>query len=366
MMEGKRPWSPTICRNESFRPLIVAEIGTSHNGDMAAARELVSAAREAGADYAKFQLVFADEIVHPRSGAIQLPGGAVSIYQRFKALEQEPSFYEALKEECERQGMGFLCSPFGLRSAAILKAMGVDMVKIASPELNHLPLLRETAGLFQILSTGVSKISDIEMALEICGKNSALLHCITSYPAPEEEYNLSLLPLLSRIFGLPVGVSDHSRDPLLVPVIASICGAVIIEKHITLNNRGAGLDDPVALEPDAFSAMGKAIVASAGKNLAWARETFGATRVDTILGRGEKVLAPSEKQYYRSTNRSIMAVKEISPGDVLGEENIALLRSETNLKPGIGGAFWDLVAGRKSNRHLDSGDGLQWEDLLLS
>jgi sialic acid synthase SpsE len=357
-------WTPDQCSEEPCRPMIVAEIGTAHNGDLSRARDLLSAAVEAGADCAKFQMVYADEIVHPLSGAIELPGGKVEIYQRFKALEQKPRFFEELKEACEERGMTFLCSPFGLKSSRILRNMNVQWVKIASPELNHLPLLRETAELFQILSTGVSTLTDIETALGICGKKSALLHCVTSYPAPPEEYNLSIIPLLEALFAVPVGVSDHSKDPLLIPVIATLAGAKIVEKHITLSNEGTGLDDPVALEPDAFLRMCRSVKDAAGKELTYAEDLFGKERLTAILGTGEKTLAPSEKKFYRTTKRSIMAIDTIHPGEILTEKNIALLRSETNLSPGIAGSFWDLVLGKKSKRHLTSGDGLKWRDLL--
>src|SRR6056297_3493639 len=133
---------------------LVAEAGTAHLGDRERAKRLIDAAAAAGADYIKFQWVIADEIVHPNAGAITLHGKAVRIWERFKALERPPEFYASLKDETEQRGLRFLCSPFGEKSAAGLRALAVEAVKIASPELNHYPLLSAVAGLPLLLSTG--------------------------------------------------------------------------------------------------------------------------------------------------------------------------------------------------------------------
>jgi N-acetylneuraminate synthase len=350
-------------------PWIVAEIGSAHGGDPVKAEELIAAAAEAGADCAKFQFIIADEIVHPMSGSISLPGGSVPIHKKFRSLEQPLSFYAKLKEQCRKHGIAFLCSPFGTESASLLLQLGVDAVKIASPELNHIPLLKATRHLPQILSTGVSSLADIERALEICGEESALLHCITSYPAPAEEYNIAVIPLLQRLFGVPVGVSDHSTDPFLVPVLAAAHGAAIIEKHFTLDRRGDGLDDPIALIPREFRDMCLSTMEAASESfdetLRKLSQRFGEKTVRTVIGDGRKTLSRSEKQFYATTNRSIIAVREIKAGEKLSEKNVALLRSETNMRPGLPAPFWDIVLGKTVIRPLSDGDGLGWEHLIL-
>lgn len=357
-------------RADTAVPLIVAEIGTAHGGDPVKAAELIAAAAESGADCAKFQYIIADEIVHPRCGSIQLPGGPVPIHERFRTLEQPPSFYAGLKETCEKHGVAFLCSPFGLESARLLMELGVESVKIASPELNHIPLLKATRHLRQILSTGVSTLSDIELALSVCGEKSSLLHCVTSYPAPAEEYNINLIPALHTVFGVPVGVSDHSVDPLLVPALAAASGAAIIEKHFTLDRRGDGLDDPIALLPSDFLEMSretrKAAVEGRQAVVSRMSERYGREKIDAVLGDGRKRLGRSEQRFYATTNRSIIAVRGIDAGETLTPANVALLRSETNLKPGLPALFWDTVLGKKTGRPLANGDGLEWSHLLLS
>jgi len=372
------------------KPLVLAEIGTSHEGDLGRAKELIAAAAEAGADGAKFQAVYAEEILHPKSGFVELPGGRIPLFDRFKALERPLEFYAALKEETEAKGLWFVCSPFGIRSARILHQIETKVLKIASPELNHYPLLEEVASYHVplLISTGVSTLGDIERALSVLQKRVSekdegvpskipfspltLLHCITAYPAPEEEYNLSLLPNLEGVFGVPVGVSDHSRDPVLVPVLSVLEGARVIEKHFTLDQKGSGLDDPIALNPSEFQTMVMEVRSAflevrAGRraHVVEALEArYGKDRVRNVLGDGVKRLAPSEKGNYRTTNRSIHALKDLRKGEMLSEENCALLRTEKNLKPGLGPELWKIVLGKLLVRDVEAGEGIQWDDVL--
>lgn len=368
-------------------PRIIAEIGTAHGGDLSLARELIQAAAEAGADLAKFQMVLADELLHPRAGSVSLPGGTVPLYERFRELERPAEFYARLMELCEESGIQFLCTPFGLESARILRRLGMQEYKIASPELNHLPLLRFIAamGVPMILSSGVSTVADLAESIDavrVAGARSiTLLHCITSYPAPEEEYNLRAIPAISRIFGVPAGVSDHSLDPVLVPVLATVTGASMIEKHITLSRKNSGLDDAIALEPREFTGMVQEVRAVAEellegrddpvelrrRQVAITRELshrYGEERVQTVLGSGVKHLAPSEQRNYGYTNRSIHAVERLRPGDIISGENAAILRSERNLTPGLHPRYWDVILGTPIAQEVSPGEGILWSHLL--
>ncbi|MBN2554169.1 MAG: N-acetylneuraminate synthase family protein [Spirochaetales bacterium] len=349
---------------------IVAEAGSAHQGELVRAFELIDAAWEAGADCVKFQAIYADEILHPRTGSIDLPGGKTPIYERFRRLERDCSFYARLKEHTEKRGLVFLCSAFGLRSARVLRDLHVQAVKIASPELNHFPLLRELAGynLPLILSTGVSTLSDIERSLIAAGPGTVLLHCITSYPAPEEEYNLRVIPNLQAIFGRPVGVSDHSMDPLLVPGLAVTVGACIIERHLALSNEDGGLDDPVALEPEAFRRMVREVrkIEEMGAEQGRGRleDEYGRQRVERTLGDGIKRLAPSERRYYLTTNRSLHVVDEIPAGQTIRAHDVCIVRTESNLRPGLGPEYLELIVGRIAQRAVPAGEGITWDDVL--
>ena len=350
--------------------MIIAETGTSHNGDPLKAAELITAAAEAGADCVKTQIVFADEIIHPKTGEVDLPGGRLRLYDIFKRLERNLDFYLDFRRKTESLGLLFLASPFGLKSLDYLLELDADAIKIASPELNHFPLLQAAAetGRPLLLSTGVSTDVDISRALEITGRaNSLLMHCITAYPAPENEYNLRIIPYLSGRFDVPAGLSDHSSDPLLVPAAAAGAGlgTRCIEKHFTLARKGGGLDDPIALEPDNFRRMVNFIRKleddESPKDSLY-RE-FGRERVDSVLGNGIKQLAASEKMNYGRTNRSIHAVECLPAGTVLTRENTALLRTEKVLRPGLHPEEWESIIGKKLIRDVDSGQGIVREDI---
>ncbi|GHU45189.1 spore coat protein [Spirochaetia bacterium] len=390
--------------------LVIAELGTSHNGDIVKAKEMIDAAACAGADCVKVQIVFAQEILHPATGFVPLPQGNTPLFDVFKKLEAGIEFYAGVKTYTESKGLLFLATPFGEKSAALLKNLKPDFVKVASPELNYVQLLQavKKMNVPVLLSSGVSKLQDIERALEIflvsdnqptpqatrhgCShltaprlaretlsvqkvlnpsatnnKSLCLLHCITAYPAPETEYNLNVLHSLKSIFGVSVGISDHSADPVLVPVLSVACGAAVIEKHFCLSNTDKGLDDPIALPPDSFSLMCRSV--RYAQNLT--AQTIihelsnerGADIIQTVLGDGVKKLAASEKANYDRTNRSIHALNDIKAGDRLTEKNIAILRTEKILRPGLPPYLWDTVIGRRARNFIPSGEGVRLADI---
>jgi len=374
--------SPGFCRAGFFdtifymesmaRPLIIAEIGTAHSGDTSRAYELIDAAAEAGADFAKFQMVYAEEILHPDTGIVRLPGGDIRLFDRFRELEVPVEFYARVAERCAHKGIRFLCTPFGLRSLADLLSLKPGWLKIASPELNHLPLVRAAAksGNPLILSTGVSTLADIEKALAAseAAPSRTLLHCVTSYPAPEEDYNVRVLESLAAVFGVPVGISDHSLDPILVPALATACGASMIEKHICLSRSGDGLDDPIALDPKAFALMVAEVREHArlGRDgaIASLKARFGDSRVEAVLGDGVKRLAKSERDNYERTNRSLHFTRNMKKGESITERDVAILRTEKVLTPGIAPEWFPRIQGARLSRDAHDGAGVAWEDII--
>ena len=397
---------------------IIAEIGTAHGGSLEKAFSLIDAARDAGADAVKFQWVYADEILHPDTGYVKLPGGSIRLYDRFRSLEEGPAFFAETLDYAHRQGMLFICSPFGLRSLRELAALRPDALKIASPEVNHFPLLQEAARYYGdipiILSSGVSKLGDIERACEILegssgtaapaisvagGKKLApltLLHCVTFYPAPEEEYNVRCVDTLGRVFGIPAGISDHSLDPVLIPVLSVAMGGTMIEKHITLSRQTDGLDDPVALEGAQFAQMVHAVHQAEAVLRRYGREQaagapctvmqgsgssflctpaqaeifrqmgaeYGTEKVTAALGNGIKRLAPIERQNYGRTNRSLHYLRAMRRGEQAAASDIAVLRTEKVLSPGISPEFAGVLEGAVLQRDVAAGAGVQLEDFL--
>ena len=369
-------------RSENKVMDIVAEIGTAHGGDFEMARRLMDEAARSGADFVKFQWVYADEILHPDTGFVELPGGRARLYDRFKSLEVSPSFFRDCMDYVRALGKKFMCSPFGSRSLSELLELRPDCVKIASPELNHVPLLSALAERRKgdpfpvVISSGVSRLSDIEAALDILGTEGVtLLHCVTSYPAPEEEYNLNVVQNLSRLFGVPCGVSDHSLDPVLVPSLSAALGSVMLEKHITLSRKADGLDDPVALEGEQFALMAHCVHqcgavfrqygAERGKDyiIRELEREYGG-RVGAILGDGVKRLSKSERANYGRTNRSLHFMRAMEAGEAVGAGDIGVLRTEKVLSPGIHPALLGEVLGATLTRSVAAGAGVRLEDFM--
>ena len=384
---------------------VIAEIGTAHSGNLDKAFKLIDEAKRAGAHIIKFQWVYADEILHPDTGFVNLPGGSVRLYDRFRELEVPPSFFRECLEYTHKNGLLFACSPFGVKSLHELCDIHPDAIKIASPEVNHVPLLRECASYYGkipiILSSGVSKLGDIEKAIDILTGQAdstmrstedelpplTLLHCITSYPAPENEYNVRAVETLSHIFGIPTGISDHSLDPVLVPVLSSAMGGIMVEKHITLSKKTDGLDDPVALEEEEFYQMCSALrqtdalfnryqkdIEASGnassdnpaltQTLKQLAEQYGEEKVNAVLGTGRKLLAKSESANYGRTNRSLHYLREMKKGDAVKSGDISVLRTEKVLSPGIAPDYLDSLQGAVLTRDVNAGDGVQFQDFM--
>lgn len=369
-------------------PMIIAEIGTAHQGSFEKACQLIDAAKKAGADCVKFQWVYAHEILHPDTGFVQLPTGNIPLYDRFKELEVPPEFFARCRDYARRQGLLFMCSPFGIQSLEELWALQPDAIKIASPEVNHYPMLKrlmelETAAgtkgtIPVVISSGVSKLEDIRKAMDILSplKTAAitsefpplsLLHCITSYPAPETEYNLAVLATLEETFGVPCGVSDHSLDPRVVPATCLAAGGFAIEKHITLSKETDGLDDPVALTTQQFAEMVSYCHFMADlepeAQIYALNEDFGEDYIEEVLGSGKKELAPAEEANYGRTNRSIHVMHAMKKGDVITKESVGVLRTEKVLTVGMSPEFYDDIMGRTLTCDLTAGAGLLWEHL---
>lgn len=354
--------------------LVIAELGTAHGGSFEKAKTLIDSAVDSGADAVKFQIVYADEILHPKTGDVVLPSGTIPLYENFKRLEVKKSFFEELAEYCEKKSILFSASPFGKKSAEELCALNPAFIKVASPELNYVQLLEliSQKNFPVILSTGVSTLSDIEFAVKTLyglKKDLALLHCITSYPAPADEYNLSLLKSLQAMFGLAVGVSDHSTNEYLVPLLSVACGACIIEKHFCLSNKDGGLDDKIALDPKRFSSMVKAVKICEKLSYNEIIEkllSFGFTKdmIGKTLGDGKKVLAKAEEKNYGRTNRSIHYMHDMKAGDVLTEKDLSILRTEKILTVGEHPKMLKYFLGSVLQKDVNAGDGANFFDVL--
>jgi N,N'-diacetyllegionaminate synthase len=305
-------------------PLVIAEAGVNHNGDLARARDMVAAAAEAGADIVKFQAFTAAGLVArgAQTAAYQAAntgkGDQVSL---LGDLELSRDDFEVLAEDCRGQGIGFLATAFDIDMIEALVAMGMDRIKVASGELTNTPALRRFAqlGLPVLLSTGMATMDEVGAAVEtltVAGANDiTLLHCTSLYPAPTDALNLRAMPAMAARFGLPVGYSDHSLgDHAAIAAVA--LGATVIEKHFTLDRALPGPDHKASLEPAELAAMIRKL-----------RETAA------MLGDGEKKPAPGEKETAALVRRSWHAVRDIPAGTLLTTNDLVLKRPADGLPP---------------------------------
>ncbi|OGC04168.1 hypothetical protein A2276_06110 [candidate division WOR-1 bacterium RIFOXYA12_FULL_43_27] len=359
---------------EGSRCFIIAEAGSNHDGKLDQAKRLIEIAADAGVDAVKFQLFKAEELYPKNCGKVDTPAGKIDLYKALKKMELPGDWLRELKKYSEKCGLIFLCAPFSEKAALELNNIDIDAFKIASPELSHLPLLRYVAsfGKLMIISTGISKMADIEEAIEACrsagNNNIVLMHCVTAYPAPLKDCNLNVIATMKMAFGLPVGFSDHTEDPLAAPVVSLLAGCNLIEKHFTPNKKLPGPDHPFALEPNELKAMVKGIrkVEAFDKNQQYLAimKMYGEKKVMMMLGLGIKTIASSEKDLAACDRRSIRAINKISKHERFTPKNLGILRSERNLKLGIHPRYWDILIGKKAVKCIPAGKEIVWKDFI--
>src|SRR3990172_2573050 len=328
---------------------IIAEAGSNHDGNLEQAKRLIGVAASAGADAVKFQ-VFRANRLYPRSagvsGYLKIPK---PIYDIITEMEMPYEWLPELAVCCREKGVLFLASAFDEGSADQLDPH-VEAFKIASYEMTHLPLVRYVArkGKPVIISTGTADLYEVaETVKDFRGTDNdslILMQCTAAYPTPVESLNVRAIATLKSSFGVPVGLSDHSRDPLVGPLAAVAVGANLIEKHFTLSNDLPGPDHRFAVEPAELRLMIQKV-----------REA------EKALGSGEKVMHPIEAELRGFARRSIFAVREITAGEPLTEENISILRCG-NLKPSLDPKNFPEILGKRARRNIKAESAIRRED----
>ena len=322
--------------------IIIAEAGVNHNGSLKMAKQLVDVAKNAGADYVKFQTgvpekvisVFAEQAEYQKVNT----GIRESQLDMVRKIMLSFADFVALKEYCDRIGIKFLSTPFDFDAIDFLASLQMDYMKIPSGEITNLPYLRKIARLKipVILSTGMSDMKEIEMALDVLVKNGmqqdniTLLHCNTEYPTPYEDVNLKAMLTLRDTFGVRIGYSDHTQG-IEVPIAAVAMGAEIIEKHFTLDRALPGPDHKASLEPNELKAMVTSI-----------------RNIGQALGSGIKTISVSERKNMAIARKSIVAAKTIKAGEIYTEENLTVKRPGNGISP----MMWDSVLGLKAKRNF--------------
>ena len=312
----------------------------NHNGDLDMARRMVYAAKEAGADYVKFQTAVPELVISTFAPKAEYQknttGEAESQLEMCKAIHLPLSDYAGLKELCDSVGIGFMSTPFDLVSIDCLAPLGMDYWKIPSGEITNLPYLQKIGARGEkiILSTGMATLAEVETALQVLEKagtprsNVYVLHCTTQYPAPLESVNLRAMDALATLGCAGVGYSDHTEG-IDVSVAAAARGAVVIEKHFTLDRNLPGPDHKASLEPAELKRLVDAV-----------------RRMSVMLGSEEKIAADAERPNMEVARKSIVASRPIAAGEVFSEENICVKRPGNGISP----MRWYEVLGCKAPR----------------
>jgi len=318
---------------------VIAEAGSNHNGSLETALTLIDVAAEAGADAVKFQ-GFRARTLYPKSaGKSDYLGDPRSIYDIIEAMELAPAWLPRLAAHCGKRGVHFLCTPFDEEWVELIDPH-VPAFKLASYEMSHLPLARAVLAKKKpvFASTGAHTIDEIKPLLDLARATGndglVMLQCTAAYPTPPEAVNARAIVTLRDATGGLVGLSDHSRDPVIAPVVAVALGASVIEKHYTLSNRLPGPDQKFAVEPHELRALVKAV-----------------RDAEAVLGTGDKKLQPVEQELRQFALRSVFAVQAIKKGDAFSADNVGVLRNGVNA-PGLPPAAYPKLLGRRAVRDI--------------
>ena len=294
--------------------IIIAEAGVNHNGNYELAKQLALKAKEAGADYVKYQTAVPEKVISRYAEMAEYQkentGKVESQLEMCKRIHLKLTDYAPLKKYCEEIGINFISTPFDLDSIDVLTNIGMDFWKIPSGEITNYPYLVKIANTHMpvVMSTGMCEIHEIREALNVLCDNGltkeqiSLLHCNTEYPTPMKDVNLRAMDDLSREFGVRVGYSDHTKG-IEVPIAAVAMGAQIIEKHFTLDHTMEGPDHKASLEPDELKAMVDAI-----------------RNIEQAMGDGSKHVSESERKNIAIARKSIIAARAIKKGEPLTEK----------------------------------------------
>ncbi|MBB2149902.1 pseudaminic acid synthase [Pedobacter gandavensis] len=330
---------------------IIAELSANHNGSLDIAIETIKAAKRAGADCIKLQTYTADTMtIDSKKDDFRLKQGTIWDDKYFHELYLEAytpwEWHKQLFEAAAAEGLVCFSSPFDLSSVDLLEELNTPAYKIASFEITDIPLIEYVAskGKPIIISTGIAEIADIELALIACKKmgndNIALLKCTSSYPAPIEEANLVMIKDLAERFGTISGLSDHTMGST-APIVATVMGAKIIEKHFILDRSIGGPDASFSMNEQEFSEMVKSV-----------REA------EKAVGGVNYALTEKQKSG-REFCRSLYVVNDIKAGEEITKENIRSIRPGYGMHP----KHYKDVLGKKASKDLEKGDRLSDESI---
>lgn len=335
-----------------YPPYVVAEMSANHNGRLENALHIIEEAKKAGADAVKLQTYTADTItLNCDSEEFQIHGGlwdGKTLYQLYQEAHMPWDWHKPLFDHARKLGITIFSSPFDNTAIDLLEDMNAPAYKIASFEAVDLPLIKYAAstGKPVIISTGMADAEEIQEAIDAAReggcKELAILHCVSGYPAPAEDYNLRTIPNMIERFGLVTGLSDHTLDNTIATISVAL-GASIIEKHFTLDCSGGGPDDSFSLDPAGLAALCR------GAKTAW-----------SALGKVDYGRKSSE-QGNAKFRRSLYFVKDMKAGDVITSDCIKSVRPGFGLAP----KYYEKIIGMIVKNNVYKNNPVSSENLCI-
>lgn len=335
--------------------VIIAEAGVNHNGDLQKAIELVDIAAYAGANYVKFQSFKAEKLVNIFAQKADYQKNNMrdkddTQFGMLKKLEMGDDWYPVLIKRCKEKGIHFLSTGFDLDSIDFLDELNIPFYKIPSGEITNKPYLQHIAlkGKDIILSTGMANLQEVKDAIEVIEDSGIsrdhiiVLHCNTEYPTPMDDVNLLAMHQIANELQVKVGYSDHTLG-IEVPVAAVALGAVVIEKHFTIDRKLEGPDHAASLEPAELKAMVSAI-----RNIELA-----------LSGSGIKEPSKSEIKNISIARKSLHAKHDLKMGNIITKDDLIALRPDHGISP----MKIDAVLGKTLAQDIKAGSSLQWNQL---
>lgn len=329
--------------------LIIAEAGVNHNGSIELAKKLIDKAAEAGSDIIKFQTFKSENLVSKTARQAEYQQRNIgkkdeSQFSMLKKLELSQAEHEELIHYCKKRNIRFFSTAFDMESIDYLHSLNMGLWKVPSGEITNYPYLRKIAQYQEpvILSTGMCELSDIESAMSVLlefgvkKEQITILHCNTEYPTPFTDVNLKAMLEIEEKFGVRIGYSDHTTG-IEVPIAAVALGAVVIEKHFTLDKNMEGPDHKASLEPEELKSMVSAI-----------------RNVEQALGDGHKAISNSERKNIEIARKSIVAACPIHAGELLTEENLTIKRPGTGISP----MRWNEVIGTTAIKDFEEEENI--------
>lgn len=326
---------------------VIAEIGVNHDGSLEKAIELVQAAADCGADAVKLQIFHAATLMHASS--------VLAGYQKENCREKDPAemlrryelsgpAIQQITEAIAARGMMSLATPFSLPDVEVVRTMRFPAIKIASPDLVNYPLLRSAASLGRplLISTGAATLDEMETTVQWLrqwGAGFAFLHCVSSYPTPLDQANLCWIGEIANRFDVIAGFSDHTME-VNTGALAVAAGAMIVEKHLTYDRGASGPDHAASADPRQFSQYLRLI-----------------RQAELLRGRPGKHVLDVERDVRQVSRQSLVAGRNLLPGEVIQERDLIVQRPGT----GIPAGQILTVAGRKVRRPIEAGAMLMWD-----